>query len=437
MLTSHVTSPVTLARLQDTPCWPHLDGYTCWLSDRRYTSSLIQLYLLGIIPLGGWLTNNQLMPADFNYDALVRFRDHRSSIQQWRHRGGKIKAAYRGAQRFHEYLVIKHITTGAPDPMLQVRPLQRDFERWMTTHRGVSDVTLQGYASYVAALLDQLGEDPSAYNATALRRFVLNNGKRAGIRSSSVSSTLTAVRAFVRFLVATEQCSSKLPSALPQLAGWRLSTLPTVISASEVQCLIDSCAQCPLTARRDRAALMLMWSLALRAGDIANLELTDIDWREARIRFKGKNKRETWLPLTQDVGDALIDYLQNERLDIDCNRVFVKSIAPCGPINRHVVAWIVRRAFRRTGIKAAATGSHIIRRSSATDMLRHDASLAQIGSILRHENLQTTQLYAKVDQDLLLGVVASWPTGTDTTVTDTTVTDANHIEAATLESGSC
>lgn len=432
MLTSHVTSPITLARLQATPCWPYLDGYTCWLNDRHYTSSLIQLYLFGIISLGCWLTNNQFMPSDFNYDALVRFREHRSSIQQWRHRGGKIKAAYRGAQRFHEYLVMNEITIGAPDPRLQVRPLQRDFERWMTTHRGVADVILHGHASYIVALLDQLGEDPSTDNAAALRQFVLNNGKRAGIRNSSASSTLTAVRAFLRFLVATEQCSSKLLGALPKLAGWRLSALPTVISASEMQCLIDSCAQCPLTARRDRSVLMLLWNLALRAGDIANCELTDIDWREARIRFKGKNKRETWLPLTQDVGDALIDYLQNERPDINCNRVFVESIAPCGPINRNVVAWIVRRAFRRTGIQAVATGSHIIRRSSATDMLRHAALLAQIGSILRHENFQTTQLYAKVDQDLLLGVVASWPTGTDTTIAD-----ENHIEATTLESGSC
>lgn len=293
MLTSHITYPVTLARLQDTPCWQYLDGYTCWLDDRHYTSSLIQLFLFGIIPLGHWLSKNQLASSDFNYDALVRFREHRSSIHQWRHSGGKIKAAYRGAQRFHEYLVMREITTGAPDPMLQVRPLQRDFERWMTTHRGLADITVQGYASYVAALLDQLGEDPSAYNAAARRRFVLNNGKCAGIRTSSVSSTLSAVRAFVRFLVATEQCSSALPSALPKLANWRLSALPTVISASEVQCLIDSCAQCPLTVRRDRAVLMLLWNLALRAGDIANLELADIDWREARIRFKGKNKRET------------------------------------------------------------------------------------------------------------------------------------------------
>lgn len=433
MLNSYVTSPVSLDHLQDTPCWPHLDGYTDWLSEQRYSLSVIQLYLFGIIPLGDWLTRNRLMPADFNYDALVRFRLYRSGVNQWRHSNGKIKAAYRGAQRFHEYLVLKEITTGRPDPMLSVFPLQRAFDQWMTVHRGVSDRTLRGYAPYVSALLDQLGENPSEYNAALLRRFVLNNGKRAGIRTSSVLSTLTAVRAFVRFLVATKQCSSELPGALPKLAGWRLSALPTVITAVEVQCLIDSCAQCPLTARRDRAALMLMWSLALRAGDIANLNLCDIDWGEARIRLSGKNKRETWLPLTQDVGDALIDYLQNERPALDCTRVFVKSTAPSEPICRSTVAWIVRRAFLRTGIKSAATGSHIIRRSAATDMLRHDASLAQIGSILRHENLQTTQLYAKVDQNLLLGVVAPWPMGASTDATN-----ANHTKAVNaLESESC
>jgi site-specific recombinase XerD len=404
------------------------------LSERRYSSSVIQLYLFGIIPLGGWLKSNRLKSSDFNFDALARFRLHRSGIKQWRYKNGKIKAAYLGAIRFHEYLVINKITTGAPDPMLSIFALQRDFEQWMTTHRGVSDVTLRGYAPYVRALIDQLGQDPSVYSAASLRRFVLNNGKRAGIRTSSVSSTLTAVRAFIRFLVATKQCSSELPGALPQLAQWRLSTLPSIITAAEVQCLVDSCVQCPLTARRDRAALMMMWSLALRAGDIANLDLCDIDWGEARLRFSGKNRRETWLPLTQDVGDALIDYLQNERPDLDCcTRVFVKSTAPSGPICRSTVAWIVRRAFLRTGIKPAATGSHIIRRSAATDMLRHDASLSQIGSILRHENLQTTQLYAKLDQGLLLSVATPWPTQAGATVAGTNSTKSVNA----LESTSC
>lgn len=430
MLKFHVTSPVTLTRLQDTLCWPYLDGYTSWLSDRRYSSSLIQLYLFGIIPLGSWLAKNQLTPTDFNFDALGRFRDHRISVQQWRHRNGKIKAAYRGAQRFHEYLVIHQITTGTPDPVLQIHSLHQEFNEWMTAHRGVSDITLQGYAPYVASLLDELGEDSHSYNATELRGFFLNREKRSDSRSPSISPTLTAVRAFVRFLVATNQCSTELLGALPQLASWRLQELPTVITAAEVQCLIDSCAQCPLTARRDRAALTLMWSLALRAGDIVNLDLTDIDWREARVRFSGKNKRELWLPLTQDVGDALIDYLQNERPDIDCTRVFVKSIAPCGPVSRNTVAWIVRRAFQRTGIKAAANGSHIIRRSAATDMLRHDASLTQIGSILRHDNLQTTQLYAKVDQSLLRRVVSSWPTEKSIAALDTNLSkSANAVES--------
>ena len=124
MPTSHIASPVSLTRLQNTPCWPHLDGYTSWLSERRYTSSVIQLYLFGIVPLGRWMVDNRLIPANFNYDALERFRNHRSAIHQWRHRGGKIKAAYRGAQKFHEYLVATGITSGPPDQKLLVRPLQ-------------------------------------------------------------------------------------------------------------------------------------------------------------------------------------------------------------------------------------------------------------------------------------------------------------------------
>lgn len=409
MLISHVTSPATLARLQNTPCWPHLNGYTDWLDERHYSSSAIQLYLFGVISLGDWLADNSLVSADFNYEALVNFRIHRTSIHQYRYRGGKIKSAYRGAQRFHEYLVLQGITTGKPDPLLLMSPLQKDFEQWMSTHRGVCDVTLKGYSRYVSVLIDKLGEEPGLYSATTLRRFILDAEKLTSARRGTFAAMLIAVRSFLRYLVATGQCCSTLPAALPRRASWRLAKLPTVISPEEVQRLIESCAECPLTARRDRAALMLMWSLALRAGDIVNLELNDIDWSEARIRFLGKSKREVWLPLTQDVGDALIDYIQNERFDTSSNRLFIKSTAPGGPVDKNIVYWIVRRAIERTGIKAEACGPHLIRRSAATNMLRQDASLTQIGSILRHENVQTTQLYAKLDQELLLGVAATWP----------------------------
>jgi len=214
--------------------------------------------------------------------------------------------------------------------------------------------------------------------------------------------------------------------------------LPSTLPAADVERLIASCAERPLTARRDRAVLLLLWRLALRAGDVAALELADIDWREGRIKVTGKNRRAIWLPMAQDVGDALVDYLRNERPDVDTQRVFLKSIAPLEALQPRVVSWIVRRAIVRTGIEALAGGAHLLRRSAASEMLRHGATLEQIGTVLRHESVQTTQLYAKVDQELLLGVAPPWPSAAP--VQEPGAVDRAHTRAASSGSprpGTC
>ena len=147
MLTSHISSPITLARLQQTPCGPHLDNFTAWLEAQSYSSSLIQLYLYGVLPLGAWMTKNGLTPVDFNHHVLERFRVHRAEVNQWKHNNGNIKAAFRGAKRFHDYLVVNEITAGSPAPTLSLSTIQRNFDQWMATHRGVTDITLRGYWS--------------------------------------------------------------------------------------------------------------------------------------------------------------------------------------------------------------------------------------------------------------------------------------------------
>lgn len=412
MLKTYVASPVTLARLQATRCWPYLDGYTDYLASRHYSPASIQLYLLGIPPLGRWLSKNDVPISEFDRDALDAYQRSRASVGQLRHRSGKIKMAFRGAQRLHEYFLVLGVVRALPGPT--VRPLLHSFEQWMTAHRGMRAVTLRGYAPVIEKLLDRLGEDPARYTAKPLRRFVLDEADRGGI--ATAKATTTSVRAFLRYLGATGQCDSALLGAVPAIADWRLASLPRYLASEDIHRLIASCDGMRLTARRDRSVLLLLWRLALRAGDVSNLRLTDIDWQAGRIRLAGKNRREIWLPLPQDVGEALVDYLQNERPAVDSVYVFAKSIAPAGPITAHVVSSIVRRAIERVGIETPSRGAHLLRHSAATAMLRNGASLSQIGSLLRHESLETTRLYAKVDRDSLLDVTAPWPAPTLTTV---------------------
>jgi integrase len=161
---------------------------------------------------------------------------------------------------------------------------------------------------------------------------------------------------------------------------------------------------------RDRAIILLLVRLGLRAGDVAELRLTDIDWKDGSLVVSGKSRREVRLPLPQEVGDAMLSYLEC-RPAANTDRIFLRVIAPIDPFRQgDTVSSVVKRAMRRAGVTAPATGAHVLRHTAAREMLRQGVSLYEIGSLLRHRSIETTAYYyAKVDRDLLERVAQPWP----------------------------
>jgi len=157
--------------------------------------------------------------------------------------------------------------------------------------------------------------------------------------------------------------------------------------------------------------LLLLARLCLRAGDVAHLRLRDIDWQEAWIHVRGKSRHETRLPLSQEVGQAIVDYLRHGRPRTNLESVFIRSRAPLRALDSHsAVTGIVARALQRAGITRPSRGAaHLLRHSVATSMLREGASLQDIGALLRHRSIETTQIYAKVDVTALQSIAQPWP----------------------------
>ena len=161
---------------------------------------------------------------------------------------------------------------------------------------------------------------------------------------------------------------------------------------------------------RDRAIILLLARMALRAGDIWKLRLTDIDWRASRLRLHGKSRRGMFMPLPQDVGDALLAYIENARPMVASDRVFLRVQAPFTPFRSSAeIAGIVSRVLSRAGLVGLPTGAHVFRHSLASTWLRSGAELDQIGAALRHASRDTTAIYAKVDIDMLGSVAQPWP----------------------------
>ena len=266
---------------------------------------------------------------------------------------------------------------------------------------------LSRYSERIVALLTDLGEDPGCFHAQGLRSFVLNYAR--GHNIGTTKNTVAAIRMFLRYLATEGRCAAGLEYAIPTLAHWRSSTMPRYLPASDIERVVGACHDTTEAGARDRAIMLLLSRLGLRSGDILGLRLSDIDWAEGSFVVSGKSACESNLPLTQELGDALLTYLRC-RPAVDTDKVFISVSAPIKPLKGpQSVASIVRRAIHRAGVEAPTHGAHLLRHSAATEMLRQGVSLQDIQTVLRHQSIETTTIYAKVDVRLLKQIAQPWP----------------------------
>ena len=409
MLNAYVKRPLTRERYRSRPAGPHLDAFILWLEQRGYQPRRILRLIRGVHRFSQWAQENGLGVEELDAKALAQFRDHLQGRQPLRYPSGSYRPVILGARHFVTFLE----TLGLVSPTAVVLPsppepeLLGAFRQWMRTHRGTTEATLTTYRLPILELLHTLGEQPAYFEAKALRTFLLERAGRRGI--AQAKKLVQAVRMFLRFLIATGQCAPGLEHALPTIAHWRLAALPKYLPPEMVEHVLARCDRATPLGTRDRAVLLLLARLGLRAGDVAALQWDDIDWPDGTLRVAGKNRRATRLPLPQEVGEAILYYGEHHRPDVPSPYVFLTTIAPLGPLSAKTVTKIAARALRRADVESPIYGAHVFRHSVATTMLRQGVSLPSIGALLRHASIETTAIYAKVDTPLLHTVVRAWP----------------------------
>ena len=221
----------------------------------------------------------------------------------------------------------------------------------------------------------------------------------------------THLRNLFKFLFWSGKTTRNLANSVPRVAQPQASSLPRYLKAEEVQRLIDAVRSDDPLGRRNYAMLLLIARLGLRAPEVIAVQLDDIDWRNGEILIRGKGKLHDRMPLPADVGEAIVDYIRNGRSG-KSRALFVTSRAPFPPFNdAQILNILLRDAFEKTGLKPPQkyVGSHLLRHSLATDMLRKGASLDEIGDVLRHRSRISTTIYAKHDIDSLRSIARPWP----------------------------
>jgi integrase/recombinase XerD len=281
------------------------------------------------------------------------------------------------------------------------------YHQMLADDRGLSTESLKVYDRTAALFLHAVGgvEAVGALDTAAVTRFLLEATVGKSVAWSK--AMVFGLRSLLRFLFAEGLIDRRLDLAVPSVGGWRKSTLPKAVAVGDVERMLANCDRRKAVGRRDFAILLLLWRLGLRAREVSALNLGDIDWREGEMVVRGKGNRHDRLPLPVDVGDGIAGYLRRGRPPVQSRAVFLTMSAPIRTLSPDGVRAVVRYACRRAGL--APFGSHRLRHTTATQLLSEGSSLEEIAQVLRHENLDTTSIYAKVDDRALTEVARPWP----------------------------
>lgn len=411
MLERYFTARMTLRRLRFGPSGPYIDGFAEALEREGYAEAIARRYLRAAVHLGYFLQQQGKSIADIDLTTPEIFSRHLPTCCCPLSTGeGGNHHPYFGARRYCDHLV--QIGVCHSEVISDIRaaepPAVTSFRRWLKRHRGAAEPTIKQYCRAAADAMSALGDDPGCWNAQGVRGYILERASKCG--AGTTEKLITSLRIFLRYLGVQGQCQVGLDKAVPAFASWRLAKLPRYLAPEQVDRLIAACNDSSPRRRRDRAILLLLARLGLRAGDVAQLRMADIEWQTGTLRVSGKGRYQVRLPLPQEVGDAIISYLECRPASSRSDHVFVRNVAPYRPFVRgDGISSVVRCAMKRAGVVSPARGAHVLRHTAATEMLRHGVPLDRIALVLRHRGIDTTAYYAKADVSSLKRIAQPWP----------------------------
>jgi integrase len=398
-----------LQRLQAGPIGPHLQSFAALVSQQGYCNVNGWLKIRLVAKLSRWLHQRRIPLNELNEARIAAFFNARWK-RLARHSGDQITMT----------LLLRHLRQAkvvAPPPLTNGSDLELmilEYQGFLLSERSLMPSTTGKYLEAARRFLFRRFPDGKLYlkklQARDVTDFVLHDTSLRGRRSAQLMATV--LRSFLSFLLQKGRIATNLAAVVPSIPHQRLTGVPRYLETREVEMVLRSCDRRRKIGKRDYAIFLLLARLGLRANEVVQLTLDDIDWRAGELLIRGKGARVDRLPLLQDVGQALADYLKNARPVCSSRRLFIQCRAPLeGFAGPGCVSNLVRWALLRLNLCPRNRGAHVLRHSLATGMLRNGASLAQIGQVLRHQLPQTTEIYAKVDFNALRTLALPWTGG--------------------------
>ncbi len=382
------------------PLAPWAAGFERWLAARGYARLSVRKRVCQLARLSCWLEREGLAVRELNEQRAELFlaaRREAGYVTWVTSRCMELPLVY-----LREVGVVPPAAAVVSEgPWTGVLAGYRDY---LVQERGLASLTVAGYERVARLFLEQ--QHPGrleSLTAADVSGFLARECLRRSARE-----LVAGLRPLLRYLHVAGLIDAPLMWAVPGVADLRDRSLPRGVEPQVVSGLLACCDRRRTVGRRDYAILLLLVRLGLRAGEVAAMQLEDLDWRAGEILVRGKGDRYDRLPLPVDVGQALVSYLQRRGAS-EFRAVFLRMHAPAGALTRVGVCGVVHDACVRAGV--APVGAHRLRHTAATAMLREGATLAEIAQVLRHREIKTTASYAKVDRTRLRPLAMPWPGG--------------------------
>jgi site-specific recombinase XerD len=401
--------PSNIRRLHNGPLGSCIDEYATRLSEQGLCRGTGMRTLLLIADLSRWLLRAGLGIDELNERTLERYRRFRARTRPLGL--GDPVALRRFLCAMRDLDICK---TPSPAPLSLLDEELEGFRRYLSQDVGLSARTLEHYSELIDPFLREQIDAGGPRWSTLTGAEVLGFFRRCARRRSPqyLQRLRTALRSFLRYLRFRGDVQVDLGSCIPGIARWSLATLPKYLTATQVQRVLGSCNRKTPVGRRDYAILLILARLGLRAIEVVELSLDDIDWETGQFTIRAKGRERATMPMPADVGQAICDYLTHGRPHSNSRRIFLRHLAPhVGFAKSASISAVCKFAMQRAGIDLPSQGAHLLRHTLATRMLRQGASLEQIGQLLRHRLLDTTRIYAKVDLIALRRVALPLPEG--------------------------
>ena len=401
-LETALASPATKKRLLNGPLIVPIESFCQWVMDQQFSTGTTQAYLLNVSFFHEYL-------KDRYPNGIVRVC--RTDVDGFLHsRPGK--GGRTAIRRLVGYLEERGLYDCGIPPLL-CQPILDSYTEWLRQYKDAAEDTIRINIEHAREFLDRLGpqatvEGLASLEASQIQDFCVSFAKR---RPASSQRMGVALRCFLRFCLHAGYINRSFDAAVPSVRHYRLDTVPHGLTEEEGGDLLAAIDRQTPAGRRDYAICLMLHTYGIRGRQLRDLQLQDIYWERNEIFFKGmKGGKSSLLPLTVEVGESLLDYVQNVRARGTAHtEVFLTATAPCRPLGRSTVNSVVQRYAHAAGIKGPYRGAHAFRHAFAARMLQQGHSLKAIADVLGHRNVSTTFIYTKVDFAALSQVPLPWP----------------------------